>query len=189
MPTGNMLKPWPLLAGYICLAGGAFALWVPILGLLPLPVLPCAFVARRIAMARQDVVAAEHARWQLRTFWLLFMLLVGLMGLFAAVGIVFSDAAVLDLVEAIGNAYSANQIDVGVVLERFWGIGEIRYFTWAGLFWLTLAQVWPLKRIIQGIWALFAGCVPTGPGGGVKCLALVVAFAVQGGILAFILGT
>ena len=42
MPTGNMLKPWPLLAGYICLAGGAFALWVPMLGLLPLPVLPCA---------------------------------------------------------------------------------------------------------------------------------------------------
>ena len=111
------------------------------------------------------------------------------MGLFAAVGIVFSEAAVLDLVEGIGDAYSANQIDMGVVLERFWAINEIRYFTWAGLFWLTLAQVWPLKRIIQGIWALFAGCVPTGPGGGVKCLALVVALAVQGGILAFILGT
>ena len=164
MPTGNMLKPWPLLAGYICLAGGAFALWVPILGLLPLPVLPCAFVARRIAMARQDTVAAEHARWQLRTFWLLFLLLVTLMGLFAAVGIVFSEAAVLDLVEGIGDAYSANQIDMGVVLERFWAINEIRYFTWAGLFWLTLAQVWPLKRIIQGIWALFAGCVPQGQG-------------------------
>ena len=97
-------------------------------------------------------------------------------------GKVYADAVA-------GYAYSANQIDMGVVLERFWAINEIRYFTWAGLFWLTLAQVWPLKRIIQGIWALFAGCVPTGPGGGVKCLALVVALAVQGGILAFILGT
>ena len=186
MSTGNMLTPGLFWAGYICLAGGAFALWLPVLGLLPLPVLVVALILRHMAATRQDAVSKSHAQWQLHTFWLLFFLLVVLVGLFAAMGIVYSEVAVLDLVEGIGAAYSANQIDLSVVLERFWAIGEIRYFTCAGLLWLVLALVWPLKRILQGIWAMYAGCPPSGMGHGVRWLALAGAVILQGGLMALV---
>ena len=87
MSTGNMLTPGLFWAGYICLAGGAFALWLPVLGLLPLPVLVVALILRHMAATRQDPVSKSHAQWQLHTFWLLFFLLVALAGLFAAMGI------------------------------------------------------------------------------------------------------
>ena len=186
MSTGKILTPGLFWAGYICLAGGAFALWLPALGLLPLPVLAVAFILRHRAAVRQNIVSTCHAQWQLHTFWLFFLLLVVLVGLFAAVGIVFSDVAVLDTVEGIGRAYSANQIGLGVVLERFWAIGEIRYFTCAGLLWLALVLVWPLKRILQGAWAMRAGCPPAGLGRGARWLALAVAVIVQCGLMALV---
>lgn len=186
MSAEKMLTPGLLWAGYVCLAGGAFALWLPMLGLLPLPVLAVAFILRHRAVAREDAVSAGHAQWQLHTLWLLFFLLVVLVGLFAAVGIVFSEVAVLDIVEGIGSAYSANQIDLAVVLKRFWAIGEIRYFTWAGLLWLALALVWPLKRIFQGAWGMCAGCPPAGLNNGARWLVLAVAVIVQGGLMALV---
>ena len=161
-------------------------MWLPMLGLLPLPVLAVAFILRHRAVAREDAVSAGHAQWQLHTFWLLFFLLVVLVGLFAAVGIVFSEVAVLDIVDGIGSAYSANQIDLAVVLKRFWAIGEIRYFTWAGLLWLALALVWPLKRIFQGAWGMCAGCPPAGLNNGARWLVLAVAVIVQGGLMALV---
>lgn len=72
MSAEKMLTPGLLWAGYVCLAGGAFALWLPMLGLLPLPVLAVAFILRHRAVAREDAVSAGHAQWQLHTFWLLF---------------------------------------------------------------------------------------------------------------------
>ena len=98
MSAGKLLAPGLAWAGYLCLAGGAFALWLPVLGVLPLPVLVLAPVLRRVAGAQGDRVLLGHARWQMNTFWLLLILLVALVALFGAVGVLFSDGKALSLI-------------------------------------------------------------------------------------------
>lgn len=188
MSAGKMLAPGLAWAGYLCLAGGAFALWLPILGVLPLPVLVLAPVLRRVAGAQGDRVLLGHARWQMNTFWLLLMLLVTLVLLFGAVGVLFSDGKALDAVESIGSAYSAGNIGLGAVLERFWAISDIRYFTWGGLLWMGLALVWPLKRVLQGVWGMAVGMAPARFGTRGKVAVFVAALILQAGVLVAMLG-
>lgn len=188
MSTGKVLAPGLAWAGYLCLAGGAFALWLPVLGVLPLPVPVLAPALRRLAGARGDRVLLGHARWQMNTFWLLLMLLVALVALFGAVGVLFSEGKALDAVESIGNAYSAGHIDLGMVLERFWAISDIRFFTWGGLLWMGLALVWPLKRVLQGAWGMLAGLAPARLGAKGKGMVFVAALLVQAALLVAALG-
>lgn len=188
MSAGIMLAPGLAWAGYLCLAGGAFALWLPVLGVLPLAVPVLAPVLRRVAGAQSHRGLLGHARWQMNTFWLLFMLLVALVALFGAVGVVFSDGKALDAVESIGNAYSAGTIGLGVVLERFWAIADIRYFTWGGLLWMGLVLVWPLKRVLQGAWGMLRGQAPARLDARAKGAAFVAALIVQAGLLVAALG-
>lgn len=188
MSAGKLLAPGLAWAGYLCLAGGAFALWLPVLGGLPLPVLVLAPVLRRVAGAQGDRVLLGHARWQMNTFWLLLMLLVALVALFGAVGVLFSDGTALDAVESIGSAYSAGNIGLDAVLERFWAISDIRYFTWGGLLWMGLALVWPLKRVLQGVWGMVARQSPARCGMRGKGAAFIAALVVQAGMLVAMLG-
>lgn len=116
-----------------------------------------ALLLRRMARIRGDeALGAAHAQWQLETFWLFLLLFLALLALFLGMGLIFNEGTALDRVEGIANAFSNGGLDIYETLARFWNIREIRWFTWAGLFWALLVLLWPLQRTVQGILALCA---------------------------------
>lgn len=188
MPAAALSTPWLFWLNYLLLASGSFALWLPRLTLTPLPVLVLALLLRRMARIRGDeALGAAHAQWQLETFWLFLLLFLALLALFLGMGLIFNEGTALDRVEGIANAFSNGSLDIYETLARFWNIREIRWFTWAGLFWALLVLLWPLQRTVQGILALCAERTPRALSGGMRWLALGLAVLMQSGFLVVVL--
>ena len=110
-----------------------------------------------------------------------------LLALFLGMGLIFNEGTALDRVEGIANAFSNGGLDIYETLARFWNIREIRWFTWAGLFWALLVLLWPLQRTVQGILALCAERTPRALSGGMRWLALGLAVLMQSGFLVVVL--
>ena len=187
MPLAATAVSVLFLAGYIMLAGGAFTLVKPGLGLLIVPVpflaIPLHFVARRLG----DVVGLEHSRWQMRTFGLFLLLFLVLVSSFFILGLSFTDGQALDRLEAVGNAYNMGKADLYASLAGLWEIKELQGFTIGASVWTALALLWPLKRAIQGMLALIVGVAPKALRLPWCWLALLAAIAAQGGVLAVLL--
>ena len=187
MPLAATAISLLFLAGYIMLAGGAFALVKPGLGLLIVPVpllaIPLHMVARRMG----DVVAMEHSRWQMRTFCLFLLLFLALVASFFILGVSFTNGPALDRLEAIGNAYNTGKADLYASLACLWEIKELQGFTFGASMWAALALLWPLKRAFQGMLALIVGIAPKALSAPWRWLALLAALAAQGGVLAVLL--
>ena len=175
------------LTGYFMLAGGAFALVMPGLGLLiapvPLLAMPLHIFARRMG----DLVGVAHSRWQMRTFGLFLLLFLTVVAIFFILGASCSDGPALDRLEAIGNAYNAGKVDLYASLAGLWTVKELHAFTLGASVWVVLAQLWPLKRAVQGMLALVAGVPPKALSRPWRWLALLAALAAQGGMLALLL--
>jgi len=187
MPLAATAISLLFLAGYIMLAGGAFALVKPGLGLLIVPVpllaIPLHMVARRMG----DVVGMEHSRWQMRTFGLFLLLFLALVASFFILGVSFTNGPALDRLEAIGNAYNMGKADLYTSLAALWEIKELQVFTLGASVWTALALLWPLKRAFQGMLALIVGIAPKALRAPWRLLAMLAALAAQSGILAMLL--
>lgn len=187
MPFAATLASILFLAGYIMLAGGAFALVKPGLGLFIVPVpllaIPLHIVARRMG----DFVGVAHSRWQMRTFGLFLLLFMSLVASFFILGVSFTDGPALDRLEAIGNAYNTGKADLYASLAGLWAIEELQGFTLGASVWAALALLWPLKRAVQGMLALLAGVAPKALPLWGCWLALLAAIAAQGATLAWLL--
>ena len=187
MPLAATVTSLFFLAGYIMLAGGAFALIKPGLGLLIVPVPLLAIPLHMLARHRADVVGMEHSRWQMRTFGLFLLLFLVLVTIFFILGASFTDGPALDRLEAIGNAYNSGKVDLYASLAGLWEIKELQGFTLGASVWTALALLWPLKRAIQGMIALLVGAAPKALRHWWQWLALLTAIAAQGGALAVLL--
>ena len=187
MPLAATAASILFLAGYVMLAGGAFALVKPGLGLLIVPVpllaIPLHFFARHSC----DMVGVAHSRWQMRTFGLFLLLFLVLVSSFFILGLSFTNGQALDRLEAIGNAYNMGKADIYASLAGLWEIKELQGFTVGALVWTALALLWPLKRAIQGMLALILGVAPKALSAPWCWLALLAALAAQGGVLALLL--
>ena len=187
MPLAATATSLLFLAGYIMLAGGAFTLIKPGLGLLIVPVpllaIPLHFFARHMG----DVVGVAHSRWQMRTFGLFLLLFLVLVTIFFILGASYTDGPALDRLEAIGNAYNSGKVDLYASLAGLWEIKELQGYTLGASVWTALALLWPLKRAIQGMLAIAVGCAPKTLRAPWQWLALLAALAAQGGILAVLL--
>ena len=187
MPLAAILATLLFLAGYVMLAGGAFALVKPGLGLLIVPVpllaIPLHILARRMG----DFVGVAHSRWQMRTFGLFLLLFMVLVASFFILGVSVTDGPALDRLEAIGNAYNTGKADLYTSLAGLWEIKELHGFTLGASAWTALALLWPLKRAFQGMLALIVGIAPKALSAPWHWLALLAALAAQGGVLAVLL--
>ena len=96
-------------------------------------------------------------------------------------------ADTLDRLEAVGNAYNMGKADLYASLAALWEIKELQGFTIGASVWTALALLWPLKRAIQGMLAVIAGVAPKALSAPWCWLALLVALAAQGGVLALLL--
>ena len=187
MPLAATVTSLFFLAGYIMLAGGAFALIKPGLGLLIVPVPLLAIPLHMLARHWGDVVGMEHSRWQMRTFGLFLLLFLVLVAIFFILGASFTDGPALDRLEAIGNAYNSGKVDLYASLAGLWEIKELQGYTLGASVWTALALLWPLKRAIQGMIALLVGAAPKALRHWWQWLALLTAIAAQGGALAVLL--
>ena len=187
MPLAATATSLLFLAGYIMLAGGAFTLIKPGLGLLIVPVPLLAIPLHMLARHWGDVVGMEHSRWQMRTFGLFLLLFLVLVAIFFILGASFTDGPALDRLEAIGNAYNTGKADLYASLAGLWEIKELQGFTLGASVWTALALLWPLKRAMQGMLAIAVGCAPKALRRRWQWLALLAALAAQGGILAVLL--
>ena len=187
MPLAATAVSILFLAGYAMLAGGAFALIKPGLGLLIVPVPLLAIPLHFFARYRGDVVGVAHSRWQMRTFSLFLLLFLVLVSSFFILGLSFTDGQALDKLEAIGNAYNMGKADLYASLAGLWEIKELQGFTVGALVWTALALLWPLKRAIQGMLALILGVAPKALSAPWCWLTLLAALAAQGGVLALLL--
>ena len=187
MPLAATVTSLFFLAGYIMLAGGAFTLIKPGLGLLIVPVPLLAIPLHMLARHRADVVGMEHSRWQMRTFGLFLLLFLVLVTIFFILGASFTDGPALDRLEAIGNAYNSGKVDLYASLAGLWEIKELQGYTLGASVWTALALLWPLKRAIQGMIALLVGAAPKALRHWWQWLALLTAIAAQGGALAVLL--
>ena len=187
MPLAATATSLLFLAGYIMLAGGAFTLIKPGLGLLIVPVPLLAIPLHMLARHWGDVVGMEHSRWQMRTFGLFLLLFLVLVTIFFILGASFTDGPALDRLEAIGNAYNSGKVDLYASLAGLWEIKELQGYTLGASVWTALALLWPLKRAIQGIIALLVGAAPKALRHWWQWLALLTAIAAQGGALAVLL--
>ena len=187
MPLAATAASILFLAGYAMLAGGAFALIKPGLGLLIVPVPLLAIPLHMLARHWGDVVGMEHSRWQMRTFGLFLLLFLVLVAIFFILGASFTDGPALDRLEAIGNAYNSGKVDLYASLAGLWEIKELQGYTLGASVWTALALLWPLKRAIQGMIALLVGAAPKALRHWWQWLALLTAIAAQGGALAVLL--
>ena len=187
MPLAATATSILFLAGYLMLAGGAFALVKPGLGMLIVPVPLLAIPLHMLARHMGDVAGMEHSRWQMRTFGLFLLLFLVLVAIFFILGASFTDGPALDRLEAIGNAYNTGKADLYASLAGLWEIKELQGFTLGASVWTALALLWPLKRAIQGMLAIAVGCAPKTLRAPWQWLALLAALAAQGGILAVLL--
>ena len=187
MPLAATATSLLFLAGYIMLAGGAFTLIKPGLGLLIVPVPLLAIPLHMLSRHWGDVVGMEHSRWQMRTFGLFLLLFLVLVTIFFILGASFTDGPALDRLEAIGNAYNTGKADLYASLAGLWEIKELQGFTLGASVWTALALLWPLKRAMQGMLAIAVGCAPKALRAPWQWLALLAALAAQGGILAVLL--
>ena len=187
MPLAATALSLLFLAGYTMLAGGAFALVKPGLGLLIVPVPLLAIPLNMITRHLGDVVGVEHSRWQMRTFGLFLLLFLILVTIFFILGVSFTNGPALDRLEAIGNAYNTGKVDIYTSLAGLWEIKELHGFTLGASVWTALALLWPLKRAIQGMLALVVGAAPKALRAPWRWLALLIAIAAQGGVLAVLL--
>lgn len=187
MPLAATATSLLFLAGYIMLAGGAFTLIKPGLGLLIVPVPLLAIPLHMLARHWGDVVGMEHSRWQMRTFGLFLLLFLVLVTIFFILGASFTDGPALDRLEAIGNAYNSGKVDLYASLAGLWEIKELQGYTLGASVWTALALLWPLKRAIQGMIALLVGAAPKALRHWWQWLALLTAIAAQGGALAVLL--
>ena len=187
MPLAATAVSLLFLAGYALLGCGAFALVKPGLGLLIVPVpllaIPLHFFARHVG----DVVGVAHSRWQMRTFGLFLLLFLALVTSFFILGLSFTDGQALDRLETVGNAYNMGKADLYASLAALWEIKELQGFTIGASAWTALALLWPLKRAIQGMLAVIVGIAPKALSAPWCLLALLVALAAQGGVLALLL--
>ena len=187
MPLAATATSILFLAGYLMLAGGAFALVKPGLGMLIVPVPLLAIPLHMLARHMGDVAGMEHSRWQMRTFGLFLLLFLVLVAIFFILGASFTDGPALDRLEAIGNAYNTGKADLYASLAGLWEIKELQGFTLGASVWTALALLWPLKRAMQGMLASAVGCAPKALRAPWQWLALLAALAAQGGILAVLL--
>ena len=187
MPLAATATSLLFLAGYIMLAGGAFTLIKPGLGLLIVPVPLLAIPLHMLARHWGDVVGMEHSRWQMRTFGLFLLLFLVLVTIFFILGASYTDGPALDRLEAIGNAYNSGKVDLYASLAGLWEIKELQGYTLGASVWTALALLWPLKRAIQGMIALLVGAAPKALRHWWQWLALLTAIAAQGGALAVLL--
>ena len=187
MPLAATAISFLFLTGYIMLAGGAFALVKPGLGLLIVPVPLLAIPLHMVARHMGDVVGMEHSRWQMRTFGLFLLLFLVLVASFFILGVSFTNDPALDRLEAIGNAYNTGKADLYASLAGLWEIKELQGFTLGASVWTALALLWPLKRAFQGMLALIVGIAPKALRAPWRLLAMLAAIAAQGGILAMLL--
>ena len=187
MPLAATATSILFLAGYLMLAGGAFALVKPGLGMLIVPVPLLAIPLHMLARHMGDVAGMEHSRWQMRTFGLFLLLFLVLVAIFFILGASFTDGPALDRLEAIGNAYNTGKADLYASLAGLWEIKELQGFTLGASVWTALALLWPLKRAMQGMLAIAVGCAPKALRAPWQWLALLAALAAQGGILAVLL--
>ncbi|WP_374283530.1 hypothetical protein [Desulfovibrio sp.] len=187
MPLAATATSLLFLAGYIMLAGGAFTLIKPGLGLLIVPVPLLAIPLHMLSRHWGDVVGMEHSRWQMRTFGLFLLLFLVLVTIFFILGASFTDGPALDRLEAIGNAYNSGKVDLYASLAGLWEIKELQGYTLGASVWTALALLWPLKRAIQGMIALLVGAAPKALRHWWQWLALLTAIAAQGGALAVLL--
>lgn len=187
MPLAATAISFLFLTGYIMLAGGAFALVKPGLGLLIVPVPLLAIPLHMVARHMGDVVGMEHSRWQMRTFGLFLLLFLVLVASFFILGVSFTNDPALDRLEAIGNAYNTGKADLYASLAGLWEIKELQGFTLGASVWTALALLWPLKRAFQGMLALIVGIAPKALRAPWRLLAMLAALAAQGGILAMLL--
>ena len=187
MPLAATATSILFLAGYLMLAGGAFALVKPGLGMLIVPVPLLAIPLHMLARHMGDVAGMEHSRWQMRTFGLFLLLFLVLVAIFFILGASFTDGPALDRLEAIGTAYNTGKADLYASLAGLWEIKELQGFTLGASVWTALALLWPLKRAMQGMLAIAVGCAPKALRAPWQWLALLAALAAQGGILAVLL--
>ena len=187
MPLAATVTSVLFLAGYLMLAGGAFALVKPGLGMLIVPVPLLAIPLHMLARRMGDVAGMEHSRWQMRTFGLFLLLFLVLVAIFFILGASFTDGPALDRLEAIGNAYNSGKVDLYASLAGLWEIKELQGYTLGASVWTALALLWPLKRAIQGMIALLVGAAPKALRHWWQWLALLTAIAAQGGALAVLL--
>ena len=187
MPLAATATSLLFLAGYIMLAGGAFTLIKPGLGLLIVPVPLLAIPLHMLSRHWGDVVGMEHSRWQMRTFGLFLLLFLVLVTIFFILGASYTDGPALDRLEAIGNAYNSGKVDLYASLAGLWEIKELQGYTLGASVWTALALLWPLKRAIQGMIALLVGAAPKALRHWWQWLALLTAIAAQGGALAVLL--
>ena len=187
MPLAATATSILFLAGYLMLAGGAFALVKPGLGMLIVPVPLLAIPLHMLARHMGDVAGMEHSRWQMRTFGLFLLLFLVLVAIFFILGASFTDGPALDRLEAIGNAYNSGKVDLYASLAGLWEIKELQGYTLGASVWTALALLWPLKRAIQGMIALLVGAAPKALRHWWQWLALLTAIAAQGGALAVLL--
>ena len=187
MPLAATAASILFLAGYAMLAGGAFALIKPGLGLLIVPVPLLAIPLHMLARHWGDVVGMEHSRWQMRTFGLFLLLFLVLVTIFFILGASYTDGPALDRLEAIGNAYNSGKVDLYASLAGLWEIKELQGYTLGASVWTALALLWPLKRAIQGMIALLVGAAPKALRHWWQWLALLTAIGAQGGALAVLL--
>ena len=187
MPLAATVTSLFFLAGYLMLAGGAFALVKPGLGMLIVPVPLLAIPLHMLSRRMGDIVGMEHSRWQMRTFGLFLLLFLVLVALFFILGASFTDGPALDRLEAIGNAYNTGKVDLYASLAGLWEIKELQGYTLGASVWTALALLWPLKRAIQGMIALLVGAAPKSLRHPWQWLALLTALAAQGGTLLVLL--
>ena len=187
MPLAATATSLLFLAGYIMLAGGAFTLIKPGLGLLIVPVPLLAIPLHMLARHWGDVVGMEHSRWQMRTFGLFLLLFLVLVTIFFILGASFTDGPALDRLEAIGNAYNTGKTDLYASLVGLWAVEELQGFTLGAYVWVALALLWPLKRAVQGVLALLVGVAPKALPLWGCWLALLAAIAAQAAMLAVLL--
>ena len=168
-----------LWLSYAMLLIFAFSVYWPLLLILGIIALPFGYVSRGGYRRQERKVEEAHASWQINTIWIAFLLIVvAFLALLGVSAWMQSDPAI----QAQLNAITTSGMSAPEKLREVWQIPSARVIVGIFVAFILCCLIWPLKRVLHGLMALWSGVSPSALGGK-KWLAFVLAVVLQAGVM------
>ena len=168
-----------LWISYALLLLFAFSAYWPLLLILGIIALPFGYVSRSGYQRQERLVEAAHASWQVNTIWIAFLLIVvAFLALLGVSAWMQSDPAV----QAQLNAITQSKMSAPEKLREVWQIPSARVIVGIFVIFALCCLIWPLKRTLHGLMALWSDVSPSALGSR-KWLAFVLAVVVQAAVM------
>ncbi|HIU17145.1 MAG TPA: hypothetical protein IAB01_01690 [Candidatus Avidesulfovibrio excrementigallinarum] len=156
--SGSPRRERGLWVSYIMLLIFAFSAYWPLLLILGIITLPFCYMSRSGYQRQGRPVETAHAAWQVNTVWIAFLLIVvAFMVLLGVSAWMQGDPEI----QAKINAITQSGMSAPEKLAKVWAIPSARVIVGVFVTFMLCCLIWPLKRTLHGIMALWADVRPS----------------------------